>query len=98
MALDDSLEEIINKERKKNWDFYKKHEKEFYEKYKGKYMVIANEEVKAVSDNYDDIKFVALDYDHRFIFKVEKKEKKIGYLGRPDKGLKDLLKNIFSKV
>ena len=48
---------------------------ELYERYYGKYVVIANGKVQAIGESFDAVKRVALDANHRFIFMVEPKEK-----------------------
>ena len=48
-------------------------------------MVIAKGKVQAVGESFDDLKDVALDANHRFIFKVEPKEKVRGTLRWPIK-------------
>lgn len=48
-------------------------------------MVIANGGIQAIGNSFDEVKDVALDANHRFIFKVEPKEKVRGRLRWPMK-------------
>ena len=69
------IEEFINEEREENLRVYQESKVELYERYYGKYVVIANGKVQAIGESFDAVKRVALDANHRFIFKVEPKEK-----------------------
>ncbi len=67
----------VERERLINNLAYQKLESELYRKYKGKFVVIANGELIAVADSYDDIMKIANkkapNAKHRLIFKVEEK-------------------------
>lgn len=68
-------EVFINKEREENLRAYRERKAQLYQRYAGRYVVIAKGEVQGVGESFDDLKYVALDANHRFIFKVEPKEK-----------------------
>lgn len=72
--------EIIEEERKINLDFYNKHENEINEKYEGKYVVIAEGEIKSIGNSLKDVENVSLDSNHRFIFEVKPKKEVRGTL------------------
>lgn len=77
--------EFTNEEREENLRFYNRFKSELYKKYTGKYVVIAKGDVQAVGESFDNVKDVALDTNHRFIFKVEPKKKVRGVLRWPMK-------------
>ena len=77
--------ERINEEREDNLRIYTENKAKIYEEYVGKYVVIAKGKVQAVGDSFDEVKYVALDANHRFIFKVESKKKVRGRLRWPMK-------------
>ena len=79
--------ELITEEREENLRIYTENKAKIYEEYVGKYVVIAKGKIQAVGDSFDDVKNVALDANHRFIFKVESKEKVRGRLRWPMKNL-----------
>lgn len=66
-----STEKIINEEREKNLKFYSQNKNSIKDRYKGKYIVIANKDIKASSDKWDELKNESLDANHRFILKVD---------------------------
>ena len=80
-----SKAELINEERELNLRTYTEYKTKLYEEYMGRYVVIAKGEIQAVGDSFDDVKNVALDANHRFIFKVESKKKVRGRLRWPMK-------------
>lgn len=65
--------ERINKEREDNLRYYSEHKNQLLEENRGKYVVIAKGDIQAVGSSFDQVKDVALDANHRFIFKVEPK-------------------------
>ena len=69
------IEEFINREREENLRVYQESRVELYERYYGKYVVIAKGKVQAIGESFDAVKRVALDANHRFVFKVQPKEK-----------------------
>lgn len=69
------IEEFVNEERKENLRVYQESKVELYERYYGKYVVIANGKIQAIGESFDAVNRVALDANHRFIFMVEPKEK-----------------------
>lgn len=69
------IEEFINGEREENLRVYQESKVELYKRYHGKYVVIAKGKVQAIGESFDAVKRVALDANHRFIFKIEPKEK-----------------------
>lgn len=71
--------------REENLRFYNQYKTELYKKYAGKYLVIARGKIETVGESFDDVKNVALDASHRFIFKVEPKKKIRGTLRWPMK-------------
>lgn len=75
--------ERIEEEREKNMRVYKKLREVIYEKYRGKYVVIARGRIQAVGASLEDVKAVAMDADHRFVFRVEPREKERGFLRWP---------------
>ena len=75
---------LINKRREENLRVYNKHKREFYEKHMGKYVVIAKGKVQKIGE-FDEVKNVAMDANHRFIFKVEQNKKVSGTLRWPIK-------------
>ena len=77
--------ELITEEREDNLRIYTENKAKIYEEYVGKYVVIAKGKVQAVGDSFDEVKYVALDANHRFIFKVESKKKVRGRLRWPMK-------------
>lgn len=77
--------ERINEEREENLRIYTEYKKKLYEEYVGRYVVIAKGKIQAVGESFDDVKNVAMDANHRFIFKVESKEKVRGRLRWPMK-------------
>lgn len=77
--------ERINEEREENLRIYTENKAKIYEEYVGKYVVIAKGKIQAVGDSFDEVKYVALDANHRFIFKVESKKKVRGRLRWPMK-------------
>jgi hypothetical protein len=79
--------ERINEEREENLRIYTEYKTKLYEEYVGRYVVIAKGKIQAVGESFDDVKNVALDANHRFIFKVESKEKVRGRLRWPMKNL-----------
>jgi hypothetical protein len=79
--------ERITEEREDNLRIYTENKAKIYEEYVGRYVVIAKGKVQAVGDSFDEVKYVALDANHRFIFKVESKEKVRGRLRWPMKNL-----------
>lgn len=66
---------LVEVERVENIRVYEQHKNELYEKHLGKYVVIANGKIQAIKDTFEDVKNIALNANHRFIFKVKKKEK-----------------------
>ena len=84
-ALSQGVEEFINEEREENLKAYHERKAELYQRYARRYVVIAKGKVQAVGESFDDLKDVALDANHRFIFKVEPKEKVRGTLRWPIK-------------
>ena len=79
--------ELITEEKEDNLRIYTENKAKIYEEYVGKYVVIAKGKIQAVGESFDDVKNVALDANHRFIFKVESKEKVRGRLRWPMKNL-----------
>ena len=79
--------ERINEEREENLRIYTEYKAKLYEEYLGRYVVIAKGKIQAVGESFDDVKNVALDANHRFVFKVESKEKVRGRLRWPMKTL-----------
>ena len=77
--------ELITEEREDNLRIYTENKAKLYEEYVGRYVVIAKGKVQAVGDSFDDVKNVAVDANHRFIFKVKSKEKVRGRLRWPMK-------------
>lgn len=75
--------ELIKKEREKNQITYNECKEELKKKYFGKYVVIAKGKIQSVGESFEEVKDVALDANHRFIFKVEPKKEKGGLLGWP---------------
>jgi hypothetical protein len=80
-----SKAELINEERELNLRTYTEYKTKLYEEYMGRYVVIAKGEIQAVGDSFDDVRNVALDANHRFIFRVESKKKVRGRLRWPMK-------------
>ncbi len=78
-------QELINRERKENLRVYYERKTELYQRYSGRYVVIAKGEVQAVGESFDDLRYVSLDANHRFIFKIEPKEKVAGTFRWPIK-------------
>ena len=79
--------ERINEEREENLRIYTEYKTKLYEEYVDRYVVIAKGKIQAVGESFDEVKNVALDANHRFIFKVESKEKVRGMLRGPMKNL-----------
>ena len=77
--------ERINEEREENLRIYTEYKTKLYEEYVDRYVVIAKGKIQAVGESFDEVKNVALDANHRFIFKVESKEKVRGRLRWPMK-------------
>jgi hypothetical protein len=77
--------ELITEEREDNLRIYTENKAKIYEEYVGRYVVIAKGKIQAVGESFDDVKNVALDANHRFIFKVESKKKVRGRLRWPMK-------------
>ena len=67
----------IQLERRKNKEFFDINKNEIYTKHHGKYIVIADGKTQAVGETFDEVKNVAIDANHRFIFKVEEIKKEI---------------------
>jgi len=67
-------ERNIDKEREENLRFYNRIKAELFTKYTGKYVVIAKGKLQKVGESFDDVKYEAMDANHRFIFKVESEE------------------------
>lgn len=72
--------EIIEEERKINLDFYNRHKNEINEKYKGKYVVIAEGEIKSIGNSLKDVEKASLNSNHRFVFEVKPKKEVRGTL------------------
>lgn len=64
--------DLINEEREKNLIFYNENEDMIKSLYVGKYIVIAGQEIKAIGDSLEEVESVAYEYNHRFVFLVEK--------------------------
>jgi hypothetical protein len=79
--------ELISEEREDNLRIYTENKAKLYEEYVGQYVVIPKGKVQAVGKSFDEVKNVALDANHRFIFKVESKEKVRGRLRWPVKNI-----------
>jgi hypothetical protein len=75
--------ERIEEERKKNMKIYKNLKEMIYERYRGKYVVIAEGRIQAVGASLEDMKAVAMGANHRFVFRVEPREKERGILRWP---------------
>ena len=82
-----SKSELINKEREDNLRYYSEHKNRLLEENRGKYVVIAKGNIQAVGDSFDQVKDVAPDANHRFIFKVEPKDKVKSKLRWPMKAI-----------
>jgi len=78
-------EKNYQKEKEVNTEVYNKLKDVLYTDYLGQYVVIAKGELQDTGDSFDAIKDAAMDANHRFIFKVEPKEKVKGKLRWPMK-------------
>jgi hypothetical protein len=79
--------ELIKKEREDNLRYYSEHKNQLLVENRGKYVVIAKGDIQAVADSFDQVKEVAPDANHRFIFKVEPKDKVKAKLRWPMKAI-----------
>jgi len=70
-------EYLIQLERRENKEFFDANKDEIYTKYHGKYIVIAYGKIQAIGETFNEVKNVALDTNHRFIFKVEEMKKEV---------------------
>jgi len=70
-------ERNIDKEREENLRVYNQIKAELFAKHTGKYVVIAKGKLQGVGESFDDVKYVAMDANHRFIFKVEPTKEKV---------------------
>lgn len=65
-----NVENVVNIERKENAEFFASFKKYIDERYEGKFIVIANKDIKGFGDSWDEVKDKALEANHRFIIKI----------------------------
>lgn len=71
------------REREENFKYYNKIKEELYRNQLGKYVIIAKGKVEKIGESLDEVKAIAIDANHRFIFKVEQVNKTRGILRWP---------------
>jgi len=67
-----TTDKIVDEERKENLKFYNHFKILISEKYEGKYIVIANRDIKSSGDSWDEVKNECIEANHRFIIKIER--------------------------
>jgi hypothetical protein len=55
---------------KRDYKYYLSIRKQLEKNHMGRWVVIADEKLKGISDDYEQIKHCGLEYDHRYLFKV----------------------------
>ena len=60
-----------DQDRQENIIEYNKIKNELYEKHRGKFAVIAKGKLQKIGDSFAEVKDVALDANHRFIFEIK---------------------------
>lgn len=76
----DKIKKLV---RQKDQKYYDENKAFIENNYSGKYLVIAEGEIKAIGNNLNDVKDVANQFIHRFVFKVEPENKRRGSIRWP---------------
>ncbi|UZE92716.1 MAG: hypothetical protein IB616_02650 [Methanosarcinales archaeon] len=74
---------MINRNRQINQNAFKQLRDEIFKTLFGKYVVMARGKILAVGDSLEEVKDVAIDANHRFVFKVEKPKETKRFLRWP---------------
>lgn len=64
-------DKLVELERSENLRYYRRCKDEIQRNFARSYIIIAKGKIQAVGESYDDVKDVAVESHHRFIFKVE---------------------------
>ena len=83
LAEDPFPRDLSSQEREENLGVYTKLKDELFKNNQGKYAVISKGKLQAIGDSFDAVKDVAIDTNHRFIFKIEEKQKIKGTIRWP---------------
>lgn len=63
-----------DQDRQENIIEYNKIKNELYEEHRGKFAVIAKGKLQKIGDSFAEVKDVALDANHRFIFEIKEEQ------------------------